>query len=53
MSTAETQKRAAYLAGKLAARIGRPVTACPYDPTSQQLLTVWFVRGWRSDTART
>jgi hypothetical protein len=51
MSASDMQKRAAYLAGKLAARTGRPVTACPYDPTGQQLLTTWFVRGWRSTAA--
>jgi ribosome modulation factor len=51
MSAIAEQTRAAYLAGRLAARAGRPVGSCPYNPDTQQQLSVWFVRGWRSITA--
>lgn len=48
MTTSDDQKRAAYLGGRLAARTEKPITDCPYDAEKQQLLTVWFIRGYRS-----
>ncbi|MBN1174001.1 MAG: hypothetical protein JXA67_17645 [Micromonosporaceae bacterium] len=45
--SSDVQKRAAYLAGRLAARIGRPLKDCPYTP-QQQSLRLWFIRGYRS-----
>lgn len=47
-ATDRTQERAAYLGGRLAARSSRPLTDCPFDAESQQLLATWFVRGYRS-----
>lgn len=48
MAVTDAQRRLAYLAGRLAARNGKPLTSCPYDPRAQRTLTLWFVRGHRS-----
>jgi hypothetical protein len=54
MAVREVDKQLAYSAGRLAARRTRPLAdANPYSPSRQRLLTLWFVRGYRSvETAR-
>lgn len=45
-------KQAAYTAGRHAAGSGRPLNSCPYDAggeTQQQVLALWWLRGYRSD----
>ncbi len=48
MAATDAQRRLAFLAGRLAARTGKPLTSCPYDSRSQRVHVLWFVRGYRS-----
>lgn len=48
MPPTDPQIEAAHAAGMLAARTGKPMSDCPYDPQEQQLLALWFTRGYRS-----
>jgi hypothetical protein len=50
----DIEKRFAYMGGRLAVRTGKPVKSCPYKPSAgpkQLILTLWFVRGYRSASA--
>lgn len=50
----ELEKEAAYKAGRHAAQSQLPLSSCPYDPgkdLEEQVLTLWYIRGFRSDTA--
>jgi hypothetical protein len=40
--------RLAFAAGRWAARRGLPLTVCPWSPTADPLLVLWFVRGYRA-----
>ncbi len=48
MAVTEAERTLALSAGRLAARTGRPMTACPYDKRTQRTLALWFVRGYLS-----
>lgn len=52
MAVSVREKRAAWSAGRMAARTGRPLSAsCPWRPSQggrQAVLALWFVRGFRS-----
>lgn len=46
----------AVKAGRMAARLGRPLSSCPYDPGaggSQAVMALGFIRGWRAGQAGT
>lgn len=48
----ELEKNAAYVAGRHAAQANLPLSSCPYtaaDDPGQQILTLWYIRGFRSD----
>ncbi|GAA3144881.1 hypothetical protein GCM10010466_39960 [Planomonospora alba] len=50
MSLSALDRRAAITFGRLAARRGLPVTACPYDPgrdDRNRALALLWVRSWR------
>lgn len=48
--TTTVERQLAYRAGALTARLGRPLADCPYDPDSDPLLAMCFVRGYRGGT---
>lgn len=46
----------AVKAGRMAARMGKPLSSCPYDPDAggrQAVMALGFVRGWRAGQAGT
>lgn len=43
-----TKTDLALRAGRLAGRLGKPLTSCPYDPQAPEALA--FVRGWQETT---
>jgi hypothetical protein len=50
--SADLLKQAAYTAGRHAASTGMPISACPYDPGDgqpEQVLALWWLRGYRPD----
>lgn len=46
------ENKVAHAAGRMAARASRPLTDCPYDANEQPVLTMWFIRGYRSIQSR-
>lgn len=48
----DAQRKLAYQGGRMAARLGKPLTSCPYR-TDQRALSLWFYRGYRSWETRT
>lgn len=51
MTVTTVEKKSAHSAGRMAARTGRPLTSCPYQPSDggrEKVLALWFVRGFRS-----
>lgn len=48
MTVAELAKEAAFSAGQHAGAAGLPLSTCPYNPETDPVLALWYVRGYQA-----